>query len=596
MANPPGFALPLLAPSLQAAVPPVLGTLQTVPVFSVDSSQNPTGFYGPKGGILTGFSMLRDKVRKALFTQQWKPHSQMYWNTTVTAWAGSTAYIAGQAVSNGGNIYTALNSATSGANGPSGTTPKTAAPFAYWADGHAGGAPTGTADGVLWSFLCTVASLQTYLDGQTTAISVAMSLTTSGSVVSSGTSASGFYQPVTGTTSYGIQNYIPDTNVNQTNQFLQYQAGSTSLAIASWTGDLIKAPGATSVVAEWGPSGTSPAALFATSMNYNPSGNTSSPFCWEFETDSLFAQFTCHIADLQSNGVRIFVDDEELQPGLFPSGISGSNVPAYILLSFTGASKKRNIKIIGPQFCQDIRLTAFAQLYKVNTNQLRIAAIGDSVSAGSANGPSRLYQAWTQYTALELGIRYGVVNLSTGGTGVELSGGYFNFNQRITNSLQSNQAPANALVLQPQYNAFDIFILQVSTNDGTSSATLPNSYLTLLRNMRTLQPNALIIVHGPWPGPSGAAAATYGNTCALSAFATWNDPNSLYIHTLSPDATEGNIINGTGYCYNGGVAASGSSSLYVGGNQSSEQYHPNDAGIELLGKFTARALLQFLQI
>lgn len=555
------------------------GDTYPLATYALDSSGNVTGLVGPSGVQIAGLSTLKDKVRLSLVTQKTKPWESSFWNAP-TVWTSGQAVYGGECRSSNGNWYIALASGTCGSNAPSGVQPAIGTTyFSAWYDGAA----DGSAGGVGWVYFSKV--LATYTGDVNTTVSVGFSSTTDATCSQILTPATGTWGSPTG--------YIRDTNTNSTKQYIP-TGGGASISIASWVGDLIKSTNAGYVRASQTPGGT--IGITATQFVYNAAGNET-PAEWELNTDSPKIQFTTSGYDTgliasTGGGARVFIDDVEVQPGAFFQSLGTNNGSTYTLITLTGPAKIRNVKLIGVNSIRDIRILPNYSLYKVKDNTLKILQIGDSISAGSAIGPSRSIMSWPQIVSNELGCRYGATNASTGGSGVETNGGGVNFITRLTTSTNTNNFPSNSLTFQEANSQFDIVFVQVSFNDSAVSSTLQASYLTLFQTVRALQPNTLIIVHGPWSGSSSIVTnADAVNIKALAAFAQWGDVKSYYIHTRA-DASEGQWMNSVGYSASGQVNAVGNSSLYVG----SDGTHPNDAGILWFAKQTVKQVLQLLVI
>lgn len=534
---------------------------------------------GSTGKTIAGLSTLKDKIRLGLQAQLTKPWQSSFWNLP-SAWTASQAVYGGECRSSGGNWYIALASGTCGTNAPANVNPAIGTTyFSAWFDGAA----DGSAGGVGWVYFGKAPSV--YAGDASTTVAVAFSASTDGTLTKT-------YTPVSGT--WGTPSaYVSDGNSNSTKQFIPTGSG-TSVAIASWVGDLFSSSDAAFVRAAQTAGGT--LGLRASQFIYNAAGNEVSAQ-WEFNTDSPKIQFAASGYDTAAvastgGGLRVWVDDVEVQPGAFFQALATNNASTYTLITFTGAVKVRNIKILGIDGIRDVRILPNYTLYKVKTNPLKALWIGDSIGAGSAMGPSRTKMNWPNTVLNEIGMRYGITNASTGGTGVENAGTGVNFLTRVTATSNSAFLPPNSTTFAEAVNKFDVVFIAASGNDGSSSTTLQSNYVLLLQAIRTLQPNALIVVHGAWPGASAyAVSADYGNTKASAAFTAWADNKSLFIKTRS-DASEGEWLTALGYSASGQTTATGNSSLYVG----SDGTHPNDAGILFYARQTVKQLLNVLSI
>lgn len=548
--------------------------------FATDSSGNPVGFNNPSTGtLLTGFSMLRDKIRKAYTDASSKPYYSTFWNLP-PAWTPGETIRNGQGRSSNGNWYIAITSGTTGAFAPNLTNPLLTQPYSGWWDGAVDGSGS---SGVKWVYYS--AAQPVYTGDQSTTVNVSFSLSNDASLTN-------IYAPLTG--NYGTPtSWARSSRTNSTKQFIPVGSGCTA-EFATWTGDLMKSPKGCVIVPT--PDSVTGLALSSQNVSYNSAGNTvDNGIYWEFNTDSSKIQ----IQTARWNTVdpiRVWVDDIEVAPTGFWSGLSGDTASIYITVSMTGIKKIRNVKI-ETNYIRDVRVLPNAALYYVQEQPLNILWIGDSIGAGSAEGPSRGANAnWPGQLANKLGIK-GVTNISVGGTGFYSpnNGIVWNYLQRITNNSIPASNPTSD-ILSYKTIPFDIAVIQVSGNDGV--AYTPEQYqtqaLAIFRAMRTLQPTALIIVHGPYPGSESGGYPTAANYCdvqAQAAFATWNDPNSVYILTRST-APGGPWVTGSGYSNVGNISATGNASYYVG----SDSLHPLDAGINFLGQQTYTALKTILNI
>lgn len=554
-----------------------IGAIGNQANFATDTSGNPIGFLNPSTGVpLTGFSMLRDKIRKAYSDAVSKPYFSSFWNLP-EAWITGQTIAAGACRSSNGNWYIALAGGTAGLYAPNLSNPLLTQPYSSWWDGAIDGSGS---SGVRWSYYSLAQPV--YTGDVSTSITVAFSATSDATVTN-------VYTPVTGNYVTNATSYVKSAQTNSTKQFIPVGAGNTA-EFASWVGDLIKSPNASNIQVQQSSGG--PLAISATLGNKDSTYIIAIGY-WELNTDSAKLQFA---TDQFSAGfvTRVLVDDVEVSPTTFicPAATKASigNGNLYTLISLTGPKKVRNIKVFGITPIRDVRVQANASLYYVQDQPLRIMWVGDSIGAGSAEGPSRPNMPWPVITANKLGIK-DVCNASVGGTGFESTGSGFNYLQRLTQAT-SIYAPANSVQYTSSTSVFDIVVIQVSGNDGSSSTTLQAQQLATFQAARALQPNALIIIHGAYPGTgSYNTAASYCDGKAQLAFAQWNDPNSVYIQTLT-SAPGGQWLTGSGYSKVGFTSATGNSSFFVG----SDTLHPLDAGINFLGQQTYNAIKTILAI
>jgi len=569
-----GNVINLIGPAGKTFIAPIASTTA---VLSLDANGNPVGIVNPKSLTpITGFSTLRDKIRKAYSDAVSKPYFSSFWNLP-EAWLTGQTIAAGECRSSNGNWYIALAGGTTGLYAPNLLNPLLTQPYSSWYDGAIDGSGT---SGVRWSYYSLAQPV--YTGDVSTSVTVTFSATSDASVTN-------VYTPLTG--NYGTPtSFTKSAQTNSTKQFIPVGAGSTA-EFATWVGDLIKSPGASSIIVGQ----TSGGALGIRESV----GNKDSVYLidighWELNTDSAKLQFA---TDQFSAGfqTRVLVDNVEVSPTAFicpaatKSGLGNANL--YTLISLAGPKKVRNIKIFQTNGLRDVRVQANASLYYVQDQPLSIMWVGDSISAGSAEGPSRPNMPWPVITANKLGIK-DLCNASVGGTGFENSGSGFNFLQRLTQATSSTSGPPNSVQYSASTSVFDIVVIQASGNDGVGSTTLQAQQLATFQAARALQPNALIIIHGAYPGTgSYNTAASYCDGKAQLAFAQWNDPNSVYIQTLT-SAPGGQWLTGSGYSKVGFTSATGNSSFFVG----SDSLHPLDAGINFLGQQTYNAIKTILAI
>lgn len=552
--------------------------VDSIPAFlSLDENNNFTGILNPvTQAPITGLSMLRDKVRKAYIDQASKPYYSTFWNLP-PVWTTGETIVTGQCRSSNGNWYIALTSGTTGTFAPNLTNPLLSQPYAGWYDGAVDGSGT---SGVKWVYYS--AAQAVYTGDASTSVSVSFSATTDAACTN-------IYTPVTG--NFGTPtSYIKSTRTNSTKQFIPSGVGCTA-EFASWVGDLVKSPAATNISATQSSGG--PLGITST-VGSKSTGFIIANAYWELNTDSAKLQFS---TDQFSTGVntRVLVDDVEVSPSTFvcpaatKAGLNNNNL--YTLISLTGAKKIRNVKIFGLTTIRDIRIQPNASLFYVQDLPLRVMWMGDSNSAGSAEGPARPEMNWPNVMGNKLGVKQ-VTNISVGGTGFINNGSGYNYLERLTEQTSSGK-PSNSVQYSSSTNVFDIVVIAVSGNDtGSASATLQAQQVATFQAARALQPNALIIVHGPFPSSGTYQTGTIAcDNTAQAAFAQWNDPNSIYILTMAT-APGGQWITGTGYCKVGFTSATGNSSFYVGGDNT----HPTDAGINFMGQQTYNAIKTILNV
>jgi lysophospholipase L1-like esterase len=329
------------------------------------------------------------------------------------------------------------------------------------------------------------------------------------------------------------------------------------------------------------PVGSTSLSLFTFAYNNSGNGNQGT---LELNTDALKIQIASAQGDNSSS--RIYVDDVEVQPGILSQPTAG-NADSYITLVFVGERKIRNIKVLNVSNFRSVRVAPNSSLYSVKPAPLRAIAIGDSVFSG-AGTQANVLRNWPTNIMNELGYKYGPANLSVGGTSLENAGQPYNFIGRLTGG--SVLAPLNNTILSANVNAIDIVFLECSINDSPLSTTLTQSYVTLLQLIRSLQPNALIVMCPPY----FLQVTTNSDTLeqlAFNGFKQFNDPKTIFIAGRQLCAS-GPWLTGAGYCKSGNVGSTGSSSYYVGADGT----HPTDEGNNFLAKQVVRELYRQLGI
>jgi hypothetical protein len=206
--------------------------------------------------------------------------------------------------------------------------------------------------------------------------------------------------------------------------------------------------------------------------------------------------------------------------------------PADVVVDFSSTSgyQTRTVCILSgksnPAY-GGIFTTASGSLAPAPSPTVNAAAIYDSYDAGSSYGPYSAYGVFSQQLAAYMG--WTVWSMGQGSTGPQnpgstCSGACYNYIQRAQDS-------GNAATLAKM----DVIVFNVSTNDvsctGAVSSSCPvgsetTAIQTLLAQLRSVAPNALIVGVGPSPIDPSANYATMVSLdgAGSSAFASWNDP------------------------------------------------------------------------
>lgn len=280
------------------------------------------------------------------------------------------------------------------------------------------------------------------------------------------------------------------------------------------------------------------------------SGNTQASYgCWEFMSDA--PKIAIKTSDYVST-LRLLVNDVSVTVGDYPLGAPSTNADYWTILDFGGVRRERKITVLGTGSLRGVSVDSLSDVWGAPTQLVRALWIGDSYGAGSAGGPARALDHYPNMIAKFLGIGQGLIDFSAGGSGWlnPGNGGAYNYLDRM-----------NATATQLQAASLDFVFLEGTNNDSSfTDAQLSAQYLAVMQRVRVLQPNALIVVTGPWVGSIPTIAARI-NTLLKAAFTLWGDPYSLYLPTLS-DTPEGvSWLSGTGNV--GSPSGTGNNDVYL---------------------------------
>jgi hypothetical protein len=300
----------------------------------------------------------------------------------------------------------------------------------------------------------------------------------------------------------------------------------------------------------------------------------------EFMTDaSLLA------LDFQDNGAAglqttmittIEIDGRRMQDGAMVPQTNTSAGAGYIILDWrsTGPRKWRKIRVatFGPSgggaIYADVRTTpADTVSFPYNPNRYRVAWNGDSLAAGSNNGPSTqrwdLPSLWGDLVGCD-----DVSNIGVLGTGFigNASGLQLTYIQRIPD-LQ---------LLNP-----DILVIAGAFNDiAFTSAARQQAMLAYLQAVRKALPNLMIIMQGTFGGtsPTNNTAVETDQQLAVQNF---NDPNCFFV-PIQLDTPA--WFTGTGSLT--GTTGTGNNDIYIG---PLDAIHPSIQGIVYAASKAANA-------
>lgn len=454
---------------------------------------------------------LGQRLRAALSEAQVNPLNQPPMEA-VAAWAEDTAFLLGNIVSNGGNLYLCAQGGTTIVSGSG---------------------PSGTAAQVQSDGTC-----KWYFYG------VPATPTANGPTVSVATSVPG---PLT-------LAYLPSLGPGSNFQFSGGElTNNPSIAFENYL----------------------PAVTISATAAGNTLGHRSSngPIKMTFWTDA--PKFT--IDFYGTDCTRLIINGQYVSLSGYVVTYEGGH--GYLTVDFGGVRQSRLITIVAQAntYFSNVWVDPASKVWKPNAAISIISAfIGDSLCAGGAAFPILPDEYWMDVMAYQLGWS-NVVNQGIGGTGYTAQGtatAYFNFPQRPASDLTA---------INP-----DIVFVWGGQNDALS--TLKAAALAYFQQLRTIVPNAMIVVMGRWPAPSsgGSAAASViqSEQAIETAFLSWADSNSVFIPiTLNP---AGSPITGTGNITS--TTGTGNGDVYI----ASDGTHPTEAGRIYLGNWMAQQMLPII--
>jgi lysophospholipase L1-like esterase len=257
-------------------------------------------------------------------------------------------------------------------------------------------------------------------------------------------------------------------------------------------------------------------------------------------TDSRYVALEVINTIYANMGIYVEVDDRAVDDGWIATSVNVGNPAAWLLdLSFAGTGRMHKVRVFTkdgmPFVAKNIHIEPSASLLMPgNENRIRVAAEGDSLTAGGYNTPYRPAQDWVSQAMAMLGID-DFANFAVGGTG------FINNNGTKTTYL-------DRLPRLTQLNA-DVYIIGGCHNDsGYTSPQRQAAILTYLQALRAAQPSAFIVLCGNnlLRTESGApgSAQYISEQDAYAAFTQFADPYSLWVPILT--SAEGPWITGTG--------------------------------------------------
>ena len=317
---------------------------------------------------------------------------------------------------------------------------------------------------------------------------------------------------------------------------------------------------------------------YGTAAEPNYTNSIPSTAAVSFWTDSRYVVLQSVNAVFAGTGIVVEVDGRRLDDsGLMSNALS--NPGGFLLdLSFVGIGVGHyvtirtgtGLQVVSKNIVVDASATLIAD---ENPNRVKIAVEGDSLTQGGFGTPWRSGQDWVTQAMTILGID-DCANFAVGGTGfISDNGGLkTTYIQRLPRLVQLNA---------------DVYIIAGCHNDATYTvAARQAAVLLYLQTLRSLQPNALIILCGNTllrgetyaPG----AAEYIAEQDAKTAFDAFADANSVWIPILTSQS--GSWITGTGSVQS--PANNGNMDKFY----STVDGHPLQRGVDYLAYRYANAL------
>jgi hypothetical protein len=279
-------------------------------------------------------------------------------------------------------------------------------------------------------------------------------------------------------------------------------------------------------------------------------------------------------ADATTSWIRIYVDD---QLALDYTDIATTNTTRHVIVDF-GSRKARKIRIdtLGNGRISGLLTANVDTAWAVpETELLKMAWVADSFGEGLSDRVGVPYspgQTWPTVTGAFLGID-NVRQCAIGGTGYlnpNSGGGRWKFRDHITD--WTGWDP-------------DMVVFAGSVNDtGYTVADVGAEALLTWQQTRTALPDVPIIIVGLMAHPTVFNAVNVENELA-SRFASWNDPNSLFVRVCTDP--KGAWLTGTGSTTS--PAGNGNADIYRTGST-----HLNQHGDLWAGQRTAQAIHDWL--
>lgn len=211
---------------------------------------------------------------------------------------------------------------------------------------------------------------------------------------------------------------------------------------------------------------------------------------------------------------RFLVDDQYVDmAGVGTTATAGLTLE-YLQLAF-GSRKMRKITVEGDRTCGLKRISVGAQdtVQKIASQKPLAVWPGDSYPQGAAAA------IYSDGVAMQVGDMLGVSMqpAGSGSTGwVQTVPPIYTFRPRLPDILLCGQP--------------DLVITQATPNDRSSNLATVQSEASLgFSQIRTLAPNALIVVLGSFYGALGASAVLATENAVKAAYDSWSDPFKAFV-------------------------------------------------------------------
>jgi lysophospholipase L1-like esterase len=306
--------------------------------------------------------------------------------------------------------------------------------------------------------------------------------------------------------------------------------------------------------------------------SYNANG-------WEmkFWSDSPLIQI--RMGGNTARGFRVVVDGRYVTKSI--TNYAANSSANYITLDFAGVYKPRRIELHagGADEFVAAYVMPLASIWPPATPGVTAVTFGDSYGEGQGISPAGATQAWPKLTGRMMGWDE-VRQFNVGSTG------YLSDNGGLRSTLRTQLA--SIMTLNSDLVPADVGVVVIGNgyNDLSFGGSAVQAEVAIVLPMiRTMFPNARIVVLGSWAGARGPGSSTVSIEQGIqAAFNAWGDPNSDFIPVSPVASSSASWFWGTGYV--GATNASGNSDRLVG----TDGTHPTVAGQEVIARRIASAL------